>query len=219
MTIISSKLIKINDFTYSLQDMGENSEQLFLSIKRLLKVANIDLFTKTITFSAEHVTTLKKYIFSQPNNIITHKMVVLLIYTISKQIKILQEDGYGLYGFDLDKILLIDNIFVVSSSEYILPLSNNYFVFSCPFNRPYFSSPEIIKLTKLPSKIHYKSCFYSLGLLVIYSLLNKYLLVGNEIQSQTEIESLLSPFENTKLYWFLKRAINEDINDRRLMLL
>ena len=83
---------------------------------------------------------------------------------------------------------------------------------------PYFSNPELFKLTSLPSKIHYKCCYYSLGLLVVFSLLHTYLLVGNELKTSNEIDIILKPLYNTKIYWFLKRCLDDDINNRKILL-
>ena len=86
-------------------------------------------------------------------------------------------------------------------------------------NNPYFSNPEIIKLTTLPAEINYKCCYYSLGVLVVFCLLNNYLLVGNEIKSVEEIENIIKPLLNTKIYWFIKRCLYENIDKRQLLLI
>jgi hypothetical protein len=57
-----------------------------------------------------------------------------------------------------------------------------------------------------------------LGLLIVFLLLDKYLLVGNELKSAEEINKILEPLYNTKIYWFLKRCLEDDINNRYLLL-
>ena len=78
---------------------------------------------------------------------------------------------------------------------------------------------EINKLTTLPSKIDYRCAYYSLGVLLVFCLLNNYLLVGNEQKSVEEVESILSPLKNTKIYWFLKRCLDSNIEKRLLLLI
>jgi hypothetical protein len=82
---------------------------------------------------------------------------------------------------------------------------------------PYFSSPELFKLTNLPAEVNYKCVYYSLGVLVVLCLLNVYLLVGNEIKTAKEIDVILTPIKGTKIYWFIKRCIHEDIFKRTLL--
>ena len=48
--------------------------------------------------------------------------------------------------------------------------------------------------------------------------MNKYLLVGNEFKTSKEIDNILQPINNTKIYWFLKRCLDDDINNRKLLL-
>jgi hypothetical protein len=70
----------------------------------------------------------------------------------------------------------------------------------------------------LPSEVDYKCCYYSLGSLVVFSLLHIYLLVGNELKTSEEINEIIEPLYNTKIYWFLKRCLDDDINNRKLLL-
>jgi hypothetical protein len=141
-----------------------------------------------------------------------------LIYNLTSQIKYLEENNYVLYGYDLNDILVInDNTFIVANSNYILPLENTQITFSNPNICPFFSNPELNELTKLPSIIHYKSSYYSLGALVVFCLLNVNLLVGKEKRSEKDIENILKPVFYTKIYWFLKRCLNRDCEQRVLL--
>ena len=45
-----------------------------------------------------------------------------------------------------------------------------------------------------------------------------YLLVGNEFKTSEEIDKILEPLFNTKIYWFLKRCFDDEINNRKLLL-
>ena len=67
-------------------------------------------------------------------------------------------------------------------------------------------------------EISKKCCYYSLGLLVVFLIMNKYLLVGNEFKTSKEIDNIIQPLYNTKIYWFLKRCLDDDINNRKLLL-
>ena len=141
-----------------------------------------------------------------------------LLDDLTKQILYLRSLGLSFYGFDIDDILTIDETFIFCSTKYLLPLENDSIIFLSPIKQSYFSNPELFKLTSLPSEINYKCCFYSLGSLVVFSLLNTYLLVANELKTSEQIDKILEPLYNTKIYWFLKRCLDDDINNRKLLL-
>jgi hypothetical protein len=209
-------LIPINEFTYNIKIHGENSTPIYQTIMKILKTTHYNKDTHSIDFSAEHVTPFKQYI---TNNKITYLMCIKMIDELTKQILFLKKINYGFYGFDLQDIILIDDTFVFCSAKNVLPLINGAFIFYAPINHPYFSNPELIELRSLPAEINHKCIYYSLGSLIVFCLLHQYLLVGNEIKSAKEIDAILSPIINTKLYWFLKRCLNEQIDNRVLLLI
>jgi|LauGreDrversion4_2_1035121.scaffolds.fasta_scaffold40039_3 hypothetical protein len=201
----------INEFTYSLKITGEYASILNNMIKKYLKSSYYDTKLESIFFSAESIVTFKEYIISRSTNHIK------MIDDLTKQINYLHKMGYGFYGFDVNDVIIIDNNFIFCSVEYLLPLYQDTIIFDCPIKMPYFSSPELFKLTNLPAEVNYKCVYYSLGVLVVLCLLNIYLLVGNEIKTAKEIDVILTPIKGTKIYWFIKRCIHEDIFKRTLL--
>lgn len=215
----SYELISINKFTYKLKINGDFANQLYDTIEKMIKTSYFDYETNSIFFSAENVIPFKKYILDKNKKItISYATCIKIIHELSTQIYYLNKLGYGFYGFDIDDILVIDNSFIFCSSQYLLELHNNHIIFISPIKQPYFSSPEVLKLTNLPSKINYKCLYYSLGVLTVFLLLNEYLLVGNELKTVGEIDKILQPLYNTKIYWFIKRCLDDDINNRKLLL-
>jgi hypothetical protein len=213
----SYDLISINDFTHRLKINGDFANQLYYTIEKMINTSYFDYESNSIFFSAENVIPFKKYILDKKKKI-SYATCIKVIDDLSRQIYYLNELGYGFYGFDIDDILVIDNRFIFCSSQYLLELHNDTIIFTSPIKQPYFSSPELFKLTNLPSKINYKCCYYSLGVLTVFLLLNEYLLVGNELKTTGEIDKILQPLYNTKIYWFLKRCLDDDINNRKLLL-
>ena len=214
----SYELITINDFTYNLKINGDYEDQLYYIIEKMLKSSHYNDETNSIFFSAENVIPLKKYILDKKDKKLSYATCIKLIDDLSKQLFCLNNLGYGIYGFDINDILVIDNTFIFCSTQYLLELENNHIIFTSLIKKPYFSNPELFKLTSLPSKINHKCCYYSLGLLVVFLLMNKYLLVGNEFKTSKEIDKIIQPLYNTKIYWFLKRCLDDDINNRKLLL-
>jgi len=213
--MIHFQLAKITEFTYSLKINGDYVLVLYQSIKKIMKSIHYDQEKSIIFFSAENVLTFKEYLLEDK----TYKKCIKMIDDLTKQIINIKKMGYGFYGFDINDILTIDNTFILCSTQYLLPVIEDNIIFYQPIKIPYFSSPEILKLTNLPSEINYKCSFYSLGVLVVFYLFKNYLLVGNEIKSVEEIEQILLPFNNTKIYWFIKRCLEENINNRVLLLI
>jgi hypothetical protein len=215
----SYELTKINHFTYTLKIHGDNFMYLYNSINKIVKTSQIDYDTNTIYFSAENVTSLKKHILTQKYKCLSHGTCIKLIDDLTKQILYLHSLDYGFYGFDIDDILTIDNTFIFCSTQYLLPLDNDNIIFVSPIKLPYFSNPEVYQLTRLPTIINYKCCYYSFGSLIVFCLLHIYLLVGNEFKTTKEIDNIIQPLFNTKIYWFIKRCLEDDINRRRLLLI
>lgn len=214
----SYNLVILNDFTYSLKINGDYNNNIYYSIKQLVKTSHFDYETNSIIFSAENVTSFKQYLLEQKNKTISHLTCIRLIDNITKQLLCLKHLGFGFYGFNVNDIVTIDNTFILCSTQYMLPLYDESFIFTSPIKMPYFSSPELFDITSLPFEVSYKCCYYSLGLLVVFSLLNIYLLVDNELKSSEKIDKILEPLYNTKIYWFLKRCFDDDINNRKLLL-
>ena len=188
-------LKSINECTYNLKINGEYNIYLYKVIKKFIKTSNLDYETSSIYFCAENVIPLKDYLLK--NNSLSHNKCIKLIF----------------YGFDINDILVIDDIFMFCSTQYVLPLVNELIIFYSPIKKAYFSNPELLNLTTLPSEISYKCSYYSLGTLVIYCLLNAY------IKSVEQIEKVIEPLYNTKIYWFIKRCLDSDINKRELLLI
>ena len=209
----------INEFTYSLKIHGTNIDAIYKTIKKMLKSAYYDSETSSIFFSAEKVSTFKHYLLEHTDHKLEINKCIKMIDDLTKQMSYLKTINYGFYGFGINDILVVDNKFVFCSSQYLYSLSEDTFLFIEPINNPYFSNPEIIELTTLPFEVNYKCCYYSLGALVVFSLLNVYLLVGNELKSKEEIEDILNPFLNTKIYWFIKRCLDKKISKRMLLLI
>ena len=204
-------LKSINECTYNLKINGEYNNYLYKVIQKFIKTSNLDYETSSIYFCAENVIPLKDYLLK--NNSLSHNKCIKLIYDLTNQILYLKKLGYSFYGFDINDILVIDDLFMFCSTRYLLPLVNELIIFNSPIKQSYFSNPELLNLTTLPSEISYKCCYYSLGSLVIYCLLNAY------IKSFEQIEKVIEPLYNTKIYWFIKRCLDSDINKRELLLI
>lgn len=83
-----------------------------------------------------------------------------------------------------------------------------------------FISPEMdafMKTKKIPYNIHFKSGYYSFGLLCIHCLLTtKQVSFPSPTQHiQNELSTVLDTIINTKIYWFLTRVLILNPSERR----
>jgi len=216
------KLTQINEFTYSIKVLGSTRAPLYECMKKMIKGSFYDEEIDSLFFAAETVATFEDFISANHQNSQNshHYNNIKMIDELTKQIIYLKKLNYGFYGFDIQDIIVINNDnYIFCSADYLVPLINEKIVFYSPINIPYFGSPEILLINVLPSQIDYRCAYYSLATLLVYYLTKEYLLVGNEVKSDTEIEKILTPLQNTKLYWFLKRCLYLESDKRRLLLI
>jgi len=120
-------------------------------------------------------------------------------------------------------LVVNDSTFLILNLDYLFPLynkkENGSKIWTPIYVLPYFSNPELINLNVLPGTIYIQSLYYSIGVLVTFCLLNKYLLVANEIKDWSTIDNILYQIKNTKIYWFLKRCLDDEPKKRRLLLI
>lgn len=168
-----------------------------------------------IIFTAENIKPLSSLL---KEGKLTNQMTVKMTHDLSNQIAYLETNFLAFYGYDLDDILVInDDIFIIASIKHLLKIEpDNCIYFYNPIGKPYFTNPEVIKLTKLPSKIDYRSSYYSLGALILFSLTNIYIF-AEIIEKEEDLDTILEPIYYTKLFWFIRRCFKENSEERILL--
>ena len=204
-----------NFFSFSLNSLlihGFGRDEIYYSIMqtKVLILPFIDE-KKELHFQASSVYLLEDWLKQKKEDHFYEKMIYM-IGCLSSQIQTLEKLGFYFLGFGLKDIVVVnDSFFFIVNNEYLVPFekeSRRINIMS-PFVKPMFSSPEIIGLVKIPSWIFVDSCYYSLGALVLFCLCGEYLFKGNEIKNEKEIENILKPIAQTKMYWFLKRCFEK----------
>jgi len=207
---------KVSDYVFQLH---LDFEPLFQYALYYLAACFDDENMNSMFVTAESVTTLKEYLANHSFQL-SHYKCIEIIDELTKQLIYLEKLGYGFYGFNIEDILVINDAkILICNSHHLLPIENNRLHFYQPIVFPQFVDPALFELTTLPSQIHYKCVYYSLGVLIVFCLLHVYLLVGNERKSDAELERILNPIKNTKIYWFLKRIMDPDIEHRTCLLI
>jgi len=119
-----------------------------------------------------------------------------------------------LLGYSIENIIVIDNNkFVYLTNEYLKDIDthNNKetIMVTSPFtSKDFFISPELLEIRVLPSYIHYKTSYFSLG----QQIVNLFSEDDNEI---TTIENI--HIKGTKLYYLLERMLEKDPTNRSII--
>lgn len=82
------------------------------------------------------------------------------------------------------------------------------------FHSPEFK--EFVDKKTLPYKLHFKSGYYSFGLLCLYCYVSRNATAtATATATAAALEQVLAPIVNTKIYWFLKWVLQEHPSERR----
>lgn len=143
-----------------------------------------------------------------------YDIVLKILQEYSNIIQYLERIGKSVVLYSLDDIVVInDDLFVFINNENVFDHQSEnpkQIEISVPLEITKFSSPELQLQTSLPFTIDYRSGFFSLASILTYCLFAETLLD----KSQQEIEKILEPIVNTKLYWFILRCSERNIKTR-----
>ena len=147
----------------------------------------------------------------------THNLVTQLNYLITHFSK-------TFLGFSPKNLIIIDKSkFVYLCDEFLLDIIKNgeKLLIKSPFTRDdFFFAPELLSVKEIPSFVNYKVSYFSLGYLILYTLL------GDDGDSNSEelpekdkianrMKTLI--IKNTKLYWLLERCLVEEPKNRSIL--
>ena len=165
-----------------------------------------------------HATSVMRFTEFKQENQITMSTIERLIENLTNQIDYLSKEyNHTFYRINPNDILVIDfSQFLYISSDDLMPLTKSEtdeIIFTMPFCKDYYISPEIKEITSLPSKINAKTIYYSLGSFIIDLL---YILFSIKERKAT-IKTIPIQIKYTKLYWFLHKATLLNSKDRHLL--
>jgi serine/threonine protein kinase len=179
--------------------------------KILLGATIYDNFT-SFSFKATSVKTFKQYQeylkTKNGNTNMPYNEILRMVYHLTTQLKyIIENENMAFIGYSPENIIVFDNNkFAYISTEHLLNLDGNFITVTYPFvNTDFFMSPEVLSIKELPHNVYYKSSYYSLGCLIIYSLIS-------DIEFENDIEKIINslPIKGTKLFGLLKRCLLKD---------
>jgi hypothetical protein len=179
----------------------------------IIKASTIKTFHE---FKCEHKINTQSPI--SPINPISlrYSTALKIVFFLSKQISyLLNYESKCFYGLDPINILVIDDTkFIYLSHDYLKDVKhNNIHIYNPISKKNCYLSPELMQTTSLPILLHYKTIFYSLGLLILDNLEDK----TPEEKSPTNTPIIPNTIKDTKLYFFLQRCLDLTPQKRYLL--
>jgi hypothetical protein len=225
--------IKKENNNYEIEFKTANYELINSLLKtRLIHGGSTDETYKRVYFNADQVKTLKQFKNEKTKNtgkrILSVSETAKLLRCLVIQLNYLIEiENHTILGYNPEDILVInDEKFVYIGNEFISKIDEETgnVMISCPYStKDFFFSPEMLKIKEIPSYIHFKTSYFSLGLLIIYSLLEEeefYIEYINDYQLTNLFNVLKNhPIKNTKLFWLLSRCLVEEAKERSIILI
>lgn len=219
---------KIQDlYTIEFQTYSESIIKSLIKTKIILGATVLSNY-KTIRFKAFSIQSFKDYKKEQyiKNGVknIPINITSLILNSLALQLKyLIVTHSECFVGYNPENIIVIDqNKFAYISTEHLSEIEENKVLMSFPFSlKDFYLSPEQTRITELPSYIHYKTAYYSLACLVIDALTSDDYFVDDEndesfhdkIIKQLDMLSM----KGTKLYYLLKRCLEEDPKERSII--
>jgi hypothetical protein len=188
---------------------------------------------KIVKFKAQSVKTLQQYMTQKIINNGKKGLIISdtakIIRSLSLQLNYLIEiESNTILGYDPSLIIVLnEDKFAYLGDEYILsiePEGKKMAMISSPFFlNDFFASLELLKVSIIPSFIHYKTAYFSFGLLIMYALLgDNYFYL--DFLNHNDIKYILihlsnHPIKNTRIYWLISRCLVEDPLNRSIILI
>jgi len=243
MTSIISKdnfqIIQQQNNIFAIQFSTYNSEKIINSITKtciLLGATSTNHF-QTLIFKASSVKSLKQFkeelykstgSYSLPTN-----LAAKLAADLGRQFNYLvSEYSQTIIGLNPDNLFVVDDtMFIYLSSEYLTEIdTRSETIMVCYPIKPsdFFCAPELLNITEIPVNIHYKTSYFSIGILLLYALMktNSYEFYEEYIQGNVEpsrkVNSICEylnqlPIRQTKLGWFIERCLVEEPENRSIV--
>jgi hypothetical protein len=194
----------------------------------------------SLTVTADKIEPLSSYLKRHKKHI-EYQVIEKLIESVGRQLQYLERENMGIASFNIDDITVFHTDadaadaaaaihFAITNEDKIHDINDdNYLVITAPYPKEYtatstaaaknkgFHSPEFnefIKAKTVPYNIHFKSGYYSFGLLCLYCYVSR-ASSSAAAAAEKDLNDILAPIINTKIYWFLKQVLQENPNARR----
>ena len=159
------------------------------------------------------VKTFKNYL-EEHSYRLEYDIVLKILQEYANIIQYLERSNKSVVLYSLEDLIIVDDsLFVFINNEHIFhhnERNTKQVEISFPLEITKFASPELQQQTSLPFTLDYRSAFFSLASMLTYCLFAETLLD----KDQQQVEKILEPIINTKLYWFILRCAERNIKQR-----
>lgn len=161
-----------------------------------------------------------------------YQVMEQLIASIGRQLQYLERENKGVSSFNIEDITVFyqqgsaadadDSVvhFAITNDDKIHDINDkNNLLIITPYPKEKnkaFHSPELSEfLSKktIPYELHFKSGYYSFGLLCLHCYVSRS--SATTTLTASALDAMLAPIINTKIYWFLKQVLQKDPIERR----
>ena len=194
-----------NNYSLEIHENFQGLKKFILEVFSLHKLSVKANQSGIIQINAKSIQPLSLFLNKKQNKL-TYNLSVLLAHHLKLFIELAENDNKTLTYLDLDDIVVIDEktFLFVNYVKMVPLLENNTTKVFEPVNKKIdFISPELQKVKELPSTIHSRSVYFSLGLLVVFCLFGEKIAVNEK----TDFKKLLPLIYYTPLYWFIIRSL------------
>ena len=213
------KINKVENTKYLLE-----MDDQFIGLKNMI----LDLFSLheiptrvdksgKIHFSASSLQPLPTFLEKCSGGMLNYNMTVTMAHQLKVFVDLAEKTQKTIPFFSLDDVLVLNKkTFLFVNFGKMVPLVQNKIKILMPIQKNGdldFLSPELKSLKKLPDEITYKSCYFSLGLMLIYCIFKK----KYEIDKNFNFKESLPLIYFTPLYWFIVNSLNLWEDDRALI--
>lgn len=201
---VGYKIEQTGKYQYSILLARENRD-LLQGLSRMFSICKMTDTFKMFSFVADSLKSLSEFLREKK---LDYAAAICLIDGLGRQMMDMKKKGKGFIQFRMEDVYIADGYrFFYLGANDVCGLAGEELVCLTPFVK---MSPESMKVESLPCRVHWKCGFYNLAALVYRGLYGK--------EYKEDSDSMKS-IVDTKLYWFLKRNLDKDIERRSLVVL
>ncbi len=211
-SILMSVIHKVNETTvtkksnnfYTIESETELNKTLLY--KNLISGEKIKQNNNNIVLMVDNIESLDKYL-KKNNNKLEYNKAVKFLQDLIIVIDNLKKYNLMFVNIDIDDIIVINEstfMFINYNNIYELQDDGSISIENILTSSKFNNKNEFVQKS-IPYLISIKTIYYNIGNLIFYSLFNK-------VYDNNKLS--IYPIYYTKLYWFLERCLENDINNR-----
>lgn len=168
-----------------------------------------------IKIQLDSIISLQDYLDNKPDKLLDVDNVNFIIQDVVNQIQYLEGNNKTVSYFSIRDFLILNNtscLFIGLDKLYDFNKQGKYNLQDIIKNKSDgFMSPELLSVTKIPSSIHYKSCYYSFGLLLLK------IFIDVDLTNIKDYAEKSKSIHGLPCYWFIQNTLEKITSDRHIL--